>query len=270
MQSVNLLSNFGNQSYYIPIPLTIKAAEEEFPGISDAKAEAKGSKEVRMATSDEIGEECDDDEDGNVDRSDNTLSEGELSSDNKHSSDNETLSDSRLSSEELSSNTQNSLGGDPSDDELSLAGDPSSESEISLDEKLILDEHKLKPTNKDDEEEDEIYGDDEDYNAYEEEGCKECPGCKECQECEKCEECGECEECECEGCDSNLQDVIEQHKHLKHFAKYKRAKKARDIAKLESEPKHDESVGGQAFDIDHQQSEPNRERVSTATVFRTC
>jgi hypothetical protein len=270
MQSVNLLSNFGNQSYYIPIPLTIEAAEEEFPGISDAEAEAKGSKEVGMATSDEIGEECDDDEDGNVDRSDDTSSEGELSSDNEHSSDDETLSDSGLSSGELSSDAQNSLGGDPSDDELSLAGDPSSESEISLDEELILDEHELEPTDEDDEEEDEIYGDDEDYNAYEEEGCKECPGCKECQECEKCEECGECEECECEGCDSNLQDVMEQHKHLKHFAKCERAKKARDIAKLESEPKHDESVGGQAFDMDHQQSEPNGERVSTATVFRTC
>jgi hypothetical protein len=267
-----LLSDFDNQSYYILILFTIKAAKEEFPGINDAKAKVKGSKEVKIATSDKIGKECDNNKDSNVDCSNNTLFEGELSSDNKHLSDNKTLSNSRLLSKELLSDTQNLLGDDLSNNKLLLANNPLSKSKILLNNKLILDEHKLEPTNKDDNKKDEIYGDDKDYNTYKGEGCKECARCKECEECKKCEECEECEceGCECEGCDSKLQDVMEQHKHLKHFAKGERTKEARDIAKPESEPKHHEFVRSRAFDIGYQQSEPNGEQVSTATVFRTC
>jgi hypothetical protein len=251
MQSVNLLSNFDNQSYYILILLIIKAAKEEFSGISNTKAKAKDSKEVRIATSNKIGEECNNNENSNVNYNDNTLFKGKLFLDNKHLSDNKTLFNSRLLSKELLFNAQNLLGNNSSDNKLLLAGDPLSKSKILLNKELILDKHKLEPTNKNDKEKDKIYRDNKDYNTYEEEGYKECLRCKECQKCKKCKKCGEYKKYKCEKCDSNLQDVIKQHKHLKHFAKYKRAKKARDIIKLESEPKHNKSVRGQAFNIDY-------------------
>jgi hypothetical protein len=132
-----------------------------------------------------------------------------------------------------------------------LADDLLFESEILLNKKLILDKHKLKLTNKDNKKEDKIYGDDKDYNTYKEKGCKECLRCKECQECKKCEKCRKCKKYKCKRCDSNLQDVIEQYKHFKYFVKYKHAKKACDIAKLESEPKHNKSIKGWVFDINY-------------------
>ena len=64
--------------------------------ISDAEAKAEDSKEVRMATSNKIGEEYDNDEDGNVDCGGDGSSDSELLSDNKGSPDNETLSNSEL------------------------------------------------------------------------------------------------------------------------------------------------------------------------------
>jgi hypothetical protein len=248
-----LLSDFGNQSYYILISLTIKAAKEEFPGISDAKAEVKSNKKVRIITSNKISKECDNNKDSNVNYSDNTLSKGELSLDNKHLFNNKTLFDSRLLSKELLSDAQNLLGGNPSNNKLLLASDLLSESEILLNNKLILNKHELKLTNKNNNKKDEIYGDNKDYNAYKGEGYKECAGCKEYKKYKKCEECKECK-CkrrECERCDSKLQDVIEQHKHLKHFAKDEHTKEACNIAKPKSEPKHYKSVRSQTFNIGH-------------------
>jgi hypothetical protein len=101
MQSVNLLSNFNNQSYYILILFIIKAAKEEFPGISDAKAKAKGNKKVRITTSDKISKEYNNDKDSNVNCNNNTLFKGELSSDNKYLSDNKTLFNNKLLFREL-------------------------------------------------------------------------------------------------------------------------------------------------------------------------
>jgi hypothetical protein len=145
MRSVNLITGFGNQSYYIPVPLTAEAAEEHFPGIDDTEAEAK-DEEVGMATSD--GEEYDDDDNGNVDCGGDDSSNSGLSSDDEGLSDDETLSDSELSSPKLSS-----------------ASDPLSDSGMSSGDELILDE--LAPTDEEDEKEDEAYGDDENYEVYE-------------------------------------------------------------------------------------------------------
>ena len=41
IQSVNLLSGFGNQSYYIPIPLAVEAAGERFPDLVDAEVKPR-------------------------------------------------------------------------------------------------------------------------------------------------------------------------------------------------------------------------------------
>ena len=186
-QSVKLLRGSGNQSYYIPVPLDVEAANEKFPDISDAEVKPQDSKEAEVATSDEIGEEYDDDEDGNEDCGDDGSSDGELSSDDH------LLSDTELSSGELSSDGQDSLNGDPSSDENSMDGDPSSGNELSLGDDPSSDGEissgeELAPTDED-EEDDEIYGDDEeyedddgdeeDYEAYE---GKVCEGCEECDE----------------------------------------------------------------------------------------
>jgi hypothetical protein len=96
-----LLNNFNNQSYYIFILFIIKAAKEEFLGISDVKAEVKGNKKVKIITFDKIGEECDNNKNSNVNCNDNTLFNGELSLDNKHLFNDKTLFNSRLLSEEL-------------------------------------------------------------------------------------------------------------------------------------------------------------------------
>jgi hypothetical protein len=55
--SVYLLSDFGNQKYYILIPLAVKVAKEKFPSIVDAEAEAKDIKPVNIAMSNKIAKE---------------------------------------------------------------------------------------------------------------------------------------------------------------------------------------------------------------------
>jgi len=40
IQSVKLLSRFGNHSYYIPVLLAVKAARERFLNLVDAKVKA--------------------------------------------------------------------------------------------------------------------------------------------------------------------------------------------------------------------------------------
>jgi hypothetical protein len=45
IQSVNLLSDIGNQNYYIPIPLAIEPAEEKLPNVNNARVEAGDSRE---------------------------------------------------------------------------------------------------------------------------------------------------------------------------------------------------------------------------------
>jgi hypothetical protein len=52
-------------------------------------------------------------------------------------------------------------------------------SEILLNKELILDEHELELTNKDNKKENKIYRDNKDYDAYKREGCKQCAKCKE-------------------------------------------------------------------------------------------
>ena len=277
MQSVNLMAGLGNHSYYIPVPLAIEAAKAEFSDIGDTGGQVQENEQVKVTTSDEIGEEYNDEESGNVDRADDGSSDGEIPLGNECLSDVDTLSGGGLSSRELSSDGQNSSEGDPAADGLLLGHESLSSDEISSGEELNLDEDDLVSTDEDEEEDeiygggvdyedDEVYGNEEYYETYEgkdSEGCG-CEGCecegRECEgcECEGCEGC-ECEGCDCVECDSNLQGM-EQHKHLEHFTE------AHDIIKLEPEPKHDESVGCQAFDMSCQQAEHKGELVSTTSV----
>jgi hypothetical protein len=260
IQSVNLLSGFGNQSYYIPVPIAVEAAYEKVPNIVDSGVEAKDSQKFEMATSNEIGEEYDDDEYGNVDDDDNGSSDSELSSD-EPTSDDRPLFDRELSTGELSSHRQNSLDDDPSGDEHSIGGDLSSDSEVLSGEELTLEEHALTPSDEDDK----VYRDDEDYEAY---SAKEYEECDECQECE-----GQGKE---EHPKANSQDFMKPHKHLEHFAEAERVKEDCDIKRPKPEQnlhrkdpldRNDTSIGDPAFDVDFQQSEPREERVSKATIL---
>jgi hypothetical protein len=285
IQSVNLLSGFGNQSYYIPIPLAVEAIEEKFPDIGNAKVEAKDIKLDELAMTNEICEEYDDSECSNVDCGDDALSDSELSpcevsSDDERSLDDNPLSDRELSSGESSSDGQSSLDGDLSGDELSLDDDHSSNAEISSGEELNFGEYKLAPTGEDDG----VYEDDEDDEDY---VGKECRGCEEYEEYEEYEECQEGQECqECQkgegDTDANLLVFMKQHKHLEH-AEPQQRKAARETAKLEPElelhrltclknpsNRNGESVGDRAFNMGSQQPEPKDGRVSTVTVFKPC
>jgi hypothetical protein len=286
IQSVNLLSGFGNQSYYIPIPLAVEAAEERFPGVGDGEVEAQDIELVKMAMTDEIGKEDDGGDCGNIVCGDDSSSDGELSPcelspNDEHSLDDDPLSDGELSSGELSCDVRSSLDGDFSGDELSLDDDYSSNAEISSSEELNSDEHDLAPADEDDK----VYEDDEDYEDYEGKKCSGCEEYEEYEEYEEFEEGQECQECQKgeDDTDANLQDFMEQHKHLEYYAEPQRTKAACEIAKLEPEQKlhhltsvknpsarNDEPVGDQAFNMGTQQSEPKGERVSTTTVFKPC
>jgi hypothetical protein len=49
-----LLSTFGNQSYYILIPLAVKAAKERFPNFSNAKIKTQDIKLVKKTITNKI------------------------------------------------------------------------------------------------------------------------------------------------------------------------------------------------------------------------
>jgi hypothetical protein len=233
IQSVKLLSGFGNQSYYIPIPLAVEAAGERFPDLFDAEVEAQNIELVETAMTNEISEEYDDDECSNADCGDDPLS------------------DSELSPCELSSEDKRSLGDDPSGDELS---------EISFGEVPNFGEYELVQTDEDDwgseddegseddkgSEDDEGSQNDEYYEDYEGEKCKGCEGDEEYEEYEEGQERQKGED----ETDANLQDFMKQHKHLPFG-------------------RNDEPRGDPAFNMGSQQAKLN-ERVSTATVFRPC
>jgi hypothetical protein len=250
IRSVHLLSDFGNQKYYIPIPLAVEVAEEKFPDIVDNEAEAKDVKPVDVATSDEIAEEHDGDEFRKVDCGDD------------HSNGQSSRDDGSISESEPSFDGQNLLDGDTpepsSGDDTVSDGGTSSEGHISG-------KHEVTPIDEDDEDDSEDdenddgdgdggddqngHGDDhgdsddgeddgedngeDDSEDYDEcEGCEECDGFDECEGCEDCNEYNECEGCEeCEGYeeyeefgegeegpDDNLQDFMEQHTHLERLA----------------------------------------------------
>jgi hypothetical protein len=257
IQSVKLLSDFGNRSYYIPVPLAVEAAGERFPDLVDAEVEAQNIELVETAMTNKISEEYDGDECSNVDCGDDPLS------------------DSELSPCELSSEDERSLGDDLSGDELS---------EISSGEELNFGEYELVQTDEDDgsSEDDGGSEDYEDYEDYEGEECNECEEDEEYEEYdEEGQECQECQKGE-DDTDASLQDFMKQHKHLEH-AEPQRRKDARETAKLEPEPelhrptclknpfgRNDEPGGDPAFNISSQQAESKDERVSTATVFRPC
>ena len=57
IQSVKLLSSFGNYSYYIFVPLAVEAAKEWFPNLVDAKVEAQNIKLVETAITNKISKE---------------------------------------------------------------------------------------------------------------------------------------------------------------------------------------------------------------------
>lgn len=159
IQSVNLLSTFGNQSYYIPIPLAVEAAEEKFPDFGDAEVKAQDIEPVEKAMTNEISEEYDD---GNVNYCDEPLSDSELSPCEVSSEDERSLdADRELSSDELSSDGQSFLDDEPSGDEVSLDDDYSPHAEISSGEEPNFGEYELVPTDEDDggSEDDEDYED---------------------------------------------------------------------------------------------------------------
>ena len=252
IQSVKLLSGFGNQSYYIPIPLTVEAAGERFPDLVDTEVEAQNIELVETAMTNKISKEYDGDECSNVNCGDDPLS------------------DSELSPCEVSSEDERSLDGDHSGDELSLDDDYSS------DEELNSGEYELVPTDDDDggSEDDEYY---EDYEGKECKRYEEDEEDEEYEEYEEYEEEQECQECQKgeDDIDANLQDL---HKHLEHAGPQRR-KAARETAKLEPEPRrltclknpldrNDESVADPVFNTGSQQPEPKDERVGTAAVFR--
>ena len=253
IQSVKLLSSFGNQSYYIPIPLAVEAAGERFPDFVNAEVEAQNIELVETAMTNKISKEYDGDECSNVNCG------------------GDPLSNSELSPCELSSKDEHSLDGDHSSDELSLDDDYSSNAEISSDEELNSGEYELVPTDEDDR-------GSEDDEYYEGKECKRCED-EEYEEYEEYEEEQECQECQKgeDDTDASLQDL---HKHLEHAGPQRR-KAARETAKLESElrcltclknplDRNDESVGDPAFNMGSQQLEPKNERVGTAAVFRPC
>jgi hypothetical protein len=162
IQSVNLLSTFGNQSYYIPIPLAVEAAEERFPDFGDAEVKAQDIEPVEKTMTNKISKEYDDDECGNVNCGDEPISDSELSPCELSSEDERSLdADRELSSDELSSDDQSSLDDDPSSDEVSLDDDYSSDAEILSGEELNLGEYELVPTDEDDG----VSEDDEDYEG---------------------------------------------------------------------------------------------------------
>jgi len=138
IRSVNLLSDFGNRSYYIPVPLTVEAAEEKSFHTVDTKADAKHIELDELEVTDTVSEDydecdddgCDDDEcdddacddalllDGNP-SSDSDLSSGGLSLDDGCSLDDDASSDDvRSLSDDDSSGSGLSLDDDPPSDEL--------------------------------------------------------------------------------------------------------------------------------------------------------
>jgi hypothetical protein len=98
-----LLSGFSNQSYYILIPLIVEAIKEKFPSIGNAKVKAKDVKLDKLAMTNEIRKEYNDSECGNVDCSNDPLSDNELSPCDLLSSDECLLDDNPLPDRELSS-----------------------------------------------------------------------------------------------------------------------------------------------------------------------
>ena len=250
IRSVYLLSDFGNQKYYIPIPLAIEVTEEKFPDIIDNEAEAKDIKLVDVVTSDEIAKEHDSDEFRKVDYGDNH-SNSQSSRDDGSISESEPLFDSQNL---LDSDTPEPLSGDDtvSDSGTSSEGHISGKHEVTpIDEDNEdnsednenndsdsdggdnQNSHRDDHGDSDDGEDDSEDNGEDDSEDYDEcEGCEECDRFDECEgykdyneynECEGCEECEGYEEYEEfregeEGPNNNLQDFIEQYTHLERLA----------------------------------------------------
>ncbi len=164
----------ANRSYYIPVPLTVEAAEEKSFHTVDTRADAKHIQLDELEVTDTVGkdydvDECDDDE------CDDDACDHDISSDDALLLDGNPSSDSDLSSGGLSLDDGYSLDDDASSNDVCSLGDDSSGSELSLDEDP--------PSGADELTTDE---DEDDYEGEE----------------------GE------DDTDANLQDVIEQHELL--------------------------------------------------------
>jgi hypothetical protein len=155
IRSVHLLSDSGNQKYYIPIPLAIEVAEEKFPDIVDTEAEAKDVKPVDMATSNEIAEEHDDDKFRKADCGDD------------HSNCQSSQEDGSFSESEPSFDGQNLLDGDTPSDEPPSGDDTLSDGGTSS-EGPISGKHEVTPIDEDDEDdsEDGESDDQDDHGDY--------------------------------------------------------------------------------------------------------
>lgn len=238
IRSVHLLNDFGNQNYYIPVPLAVEAAEEKFPGIVDTEVEAKDVKPVEMVTPDEIAEEHDDDEFSKADCGDDDSSNGRSSldddpfSESEPSFDGQTLSDGdtpfdepSLGDDTLSDGGTSSEGPIFGEDEVTPTDEDGEDDEVDEhdqdhdedDEDGNEDDHKDEDENddgdddgdddendnEDDDEDDDIFCEDyEGYKGHEGKVCDECVGYDECEGCDECEGYDECEGCEeCKGYD---------------------------------------------------------------------
>ncbi len=116
IQNVRLLSGFDNQSYYIPIPLAVEAADERLPEIRNADVEAQNVELFGTATTKETDEDCDDHECDSVDCRTNNSSDGELSSCGLPSGTERSL-DGSLSGDELAPTDEDDEGGEYDEDE---------------------------------------------------------------------------------------------------------------------------------------------------------
>lgn len=138
IRSVNLLSDFGNRSYYIPVPLAVEAAEKKSLDTVDTKADAKDIELDELAVTDTVGDDYDDDECDDDECDDDIASNDGLSLDSNPSS------DSDLTSGELSLDDVRSLGDDDSSGSgISLGDDDSSGDEISSGVEVIFEGDEL-------------------------------------------------------------------------------------------------------------------------------
>jgi hypothetical protein len=182
-----LLSGFSNQSYYILIPLNVKAIKEKFPDISNTKVEAKDIKLDKLAITNKISKEYDNSKCSNVDCSNDLFSDSELLlcellSNNKRLLDNNPLPNCELLSSKPLSDSQSLLDSDLFGNKLLLDNDYLSDAEISSSEELNFGKYKLALTSEDDS----GYKDDKDNK---DDKGKECAGCEECEEYKEYKEC---------------------------------------------------------------------------------
>ncbi|MAD85169.1 MAG: hypothetical protein CL912_19585 [Deltaproteobacteria bacterium] len=218
IRSVHLLSDSGNQNYYIPIPLAVQVAEEKLLDKVNTEVASKDANPLEMTTCEEIAEAHEDDELYQSSPDDEVFSESELSFDG-----------------------QDILHSDGPSDEPSSGCDALSDGETTREQTR---EYDVRPTNEYDEDDEGDEGDegdgndhgedDEDYKDCEGNVGDECDGCEGCEECDgytECEGCAECKGFEYEGFGEGAEDpddnLLERYIHLESITDAEHTKEAR-------------------------------------------